>query len=94
MRGTTEIGDHNARLAAGNYWQVIENWGGLELLSLPCGICKARVRTDKVPENEVEYIGHVPDPRNNARHADNRLTMLDDWRVNGMNEETTRARNR
>ena len=58
VRAKSRVSNCHGMLPAGSYYQIIQNYGGLELLSLPCRCCGFRLHVSKVGEHEVDYLGH------------------------------------
>ena len=59
VRTRERVRNTRGGMPAGTLWQVLRNYGGLELLSLPCRRCGFRLEITKVGEHEVDYLGHV-----------------------------------
>ena len=87
VRSRRRIHNGHGSLPADAYWQVLRNYGGLELYSLPCKCCGFRLMSAKVSEQDVEYIGHIPNRQDEIHHWTLARTAADDWRVNGAHPE-------
>lgn len=81
VRAKVRIQSGQGTLPPGSCYQVMRNYAGLGLLSLPCRCCGIRVHVGKVAESDVDYVGHV--------QVDDRIIhwyeaehMVDNWRIN------------
>ena len=61
VRSDHEVGHGSDRMPAGTFWLVRRNYGGLELQSFPCRCCGKQSFVGPVPEDDVTYIGQLPE---------------------------------
>ena len=82
VRAKIRVSNGQGVLPAGSYYQIVRNYGGLELVSLPCRCCGFRLHVSKVGEHEVDYLGHREDDEDAVQWYRGQ-PVLDEWRVNG-----------
>ena len=82
VRSHGEIGDRE-RMPAGTLWLVTRNHGGLELEALPCRCGRRQAFVDRVPEEQVTYIGQLPDSRGEPCADDRAREAARELAVNG-----------
>lgn len=58
VRSKRDISTGAMLIPAGTDFEVRRSFGGLSLLSAACPACGVRMRVIKVPERDVEYLGH------------------------------------